>query len=48
MGMQVIKDIIFNSSAMSAQHPGLPDAALLAQQAIQASPDASLVEPMQE
>lgn len=45
---QVIKDTIFNSSLMSGPQSGLPDAAVLVQQAIQASPDATLVEPMQE
>lgn len=33
---------------MSGPQSGLPDAAVLVQQAIQASPDATLVEPMQE
>ena len=48
--LQVIKDTIFNSSSMSGHgsRSELPDAAALVQQAIQASPDASLVEPMQE
>ena len=48
MCVQVIKDTIFNSSLMSGQQSGLPDANMLVQQAIQASPDATLVEPMQE
>ena len=46
--MQVIKDTIFNLSSMSTPHSGLPDANALVQQAISASPDATLVQPMQE
>lgn len=46
--LQVIKDTIFNMSSMNGSKSSLPDATALIQQAINSSPDASLVEPMQE
>ena len=46
--LQVIKDTVFNMSSMSSQRSGLADAATLVQQAISASPDVVLAEPMQE
>ena len=46
--VQVIKDILFNKSSMSCQNSQLPDASKVVQQAINASPDATIAEPMQE